>query len=90
MADRQRTIEVFTAGCSCCDEWVARVQGLACPSCAVQVLDMMDPAVSRRAKSLGVRTVPAIAIDGVLASCCGSGGPDEDVLRRSGLGQPLA
>jgi glutaredoxin 3 len=83
----KRKVEVFSAGCPACDETVQLVQSIACPSCEVTVLDMHDPAVAGRAKSLGVRSVPAVAIDGRLADCCSSRGPDEAVLKAAGLGQ---
>lgn len=85
----KRKIEVFSAGCPACDETVNLVKGAACPSCEVSVLDMKDPEVAKRAKILGVRSVPAVAIDGKLAACCVKGGPDEATLRAAGLGQPL-
>ncbi|MCK5366095.1 MAG: thioredoxin family protein, partial [Gammaproteobacteria bacterium] len=66
----KRTVEVFSAGCAVCDELVRRVNAIACPSCDVVVLDMQQPDVVGRAKSLGVATVPAVAIDGALADCC--------------------
>ncbi|KAF0114091.1 MAG: putative Thioredoxin/glutaredoxin [Rhodospirillaceae bacterium] len=76
-----RTIEVFSAGCPACDEVVSLVQGLACPSCAVDVLDTRDIGVAKRAKALGVRSVPAVAINGQLAGCCAGRGVDEASLR---------
>lgn len=85
---RKRTVEVFSAGCAVCDDAVSLVRRLACSSCDVSVLDMQDPKVAARAKSLGVRTVPAVAIDGKLAACC-TGGPDEATLRAAGVGQVL-
>ena len=85
----QRTVEVFSAGCAVCDETVEMVKRVACPSCDVTVLDMQDPAVAARAKSLGVGSVPAVVIDGTLADCCAGRGPDEAALRAAGLGQPL-
>ena len=84
-----RKIEVFTAGCPACDETVQMVREVACPSCEVVVLDMHDPAVADRARQLGVRSVPAVAIDGELAGCCAGHGPDEATLRAAGLGQPV-
>jgi len=84
----KRKIEVFTAGCPVCDETVARVRALACDSCEVEVLDMNDRQVAARAAGLGVRSVPAVAIDGKLADCCAGRGPDESTLRAAGLGQP--
>jgi glutaredoxin len=85
---RKRTIEVFSAGCPACDDTVQLVNSIACPSCEVTVLDMREAAVARRAKSLGIRSVPAVVINGQLAGCCAGRGPDESALRTAGLGQP--
>ncbi len=85
-----RTIEIFSAGCPVCEETVQLVNRVACPSCDVSVLDMRDAQVAARAKELGIRSVPAVLIDGVLADCCSGRGPDEATLRAAGLGQPLA
>jgi hypothetical protein len=84
-----RTIEVFSAGCGVCTETIEMVQRAACPSCDVTVLDMREPDVARRAKDLGIRSVPAVVIDGKLADCCLGRGVDEVTLRAAGLGQPL-
>lgn len=86
---KKRTIEIFTAGCPACDEIVSRVEAIACPSCEVVTLDMHEAATAERAKQLGVRSVPAVAIDGKLAECCEGRGPNEATLRAAGLGQPL-
>ena len=82
----KRKVEVFSAGCPACQDVVGLVQRVACPSCEVSVLDMNDPQVASRAKSLGIRSVPAVAIDGKLADCCTGPGPDEATLRAAGLG----
>lgn len=84
-----RKIEIFSAGCPVCRETVARVEALACPSCEVTVLDMNAPGVADRAAELGVRSLPAVAIDGKLTDCCTGLGPDMKVLKTAGLGQPL-
>jgi MerR family copper efflux transcriptional regulator len=84
----KRTIEVFSAGCPVCQETVAEVRRAACPSCEVTVLDMKDPAVADRARALGVRSVPAVAIDGKLAGCCAGRGVDIETLKKEGLGRP--
>ncbi len=86
----KRTVEVFSAGCAVCDETVDLVNRLACPSCDVSILDMHDDAVATRARTLGVRSVPAVAIDGTLADCGAGRGPDETALRAAGLDQTLA
>ncbi|MBS2132223.1 thioredoxin family protein (plasmid) [Burkholderia thailandensis] len=84
----RRRVEVFSAGCAVCDEAVVTVQRLAGSSCDVQVLDMRDAQVANRARALGIRSVPAVVIDGQLASCCAGRGVDEQVLRAAGIGQP--
>ena len=85
----KRKVEVFSAGCATCQEAVEIVKKAACPSCDVIVLHMHDREVARRAKALGVRSVPAVAIDGKLAECCTGRGINEQVLRAAGLGTPL-
>lgn len=86
---KKRTIEVFTAGCPCCDEAVQLVKSIACDNCDVQVIDMRsDKAVQARAKEYGVRRVPAVVINGQLADCCRSGAVDAAALRRLGVGSP--
>lgn len=82
-----RKIEVFSAGCPACREAVEMVEKLAGGSDDVSVLDMHRQDVAARAKELGVRSVPAVAIDGRLADCCAGRGVDETTLRRQGLGE---
>ena len=86
----KRKIEVFSAGCPVCEQTVALVNRVACPSCEISVLDMNNPDVAARAKVLGVRSVPSVVIEGKLADCCAGRGPDEATLRAAGLGQPMA
>lgn len=85
----KRKIEIFSAGCGICEETIQLVEKLACASCQVEVLDMQDKQVADRAKKLGVRSVPAVAIEGKLVSCCVGAGPDEESLKAAGLGQLL-
>jgi len=84
--NNQRRVEVFSAGCPACEPTVQLVQKIACPSCDVEVLDMHKPEVAVKAKQYGVTAVPAVVIDGQLASCCTGAGPNEQELRAAGLG----
>jgi hypothetical protein len=84
----KRKVEVFSAGCPACDPAVELVKKIACPSCEVTILDMRDPAVARRATQYGVKSVPAVVVDGNLARCCAAGGVDEGSLRQEGVGVP--
>lgn len=86
---KKRTIEVFTAGCPCCDETVKLVQSIICPSCDLQVLDMRtDKVAQAKAKQYGVNRVPAVVVDGKLADCCQQGPVDANTLRSLGVGAP--
>lgn len=83
----KKKIEVFSAGCAVCDETIELINRFACPSCDdVTILDMNKLEVAHRAKKQGIRSVPAVVIDGKLANCC-TGGPDEAALRAAGIGQ---
>ena len=85
MGDK-RKVEVFSAGCGLCEETIDMVNKMACSSCEVSILDMKDIDTMARAKELGVRSLPAVAVNGVLASCCAGRGPEESALRAAGIG----
>jgi glutaredoxin 3 len=77
----KKKVEVFSAACPACREAIQVVKRLAGPSQEVVVLDMHKSEVASKAKQYGVRSVPAVAIDGKLAGCCAGRGPDEHDLR---------
>lgn len=81
-----RKIEVFTAGCGVCDEVVANVQAAACSSCEVEVRPMQEERNVEAAKRYGIERLPAIVIDGQLATCCAGSGVDLTALKAQGLG----
>ena len=85
----KRKIEVFSAGCPVCVQTEQLVKQIACDSCQVEVLDMHDADVAKRAEELGIKSVPAVVIDGKVALCCAGRGPDESALRDAGLGKEL-
>jgi glutaredoxin len=86
----QRQVEIFSAGCPACEETIKLVNAIACPSCEVNVLDMNDADVAAKAAELGIRSVPAVVIDGKLADCCSGRGPDEASLKSAGIGMPMS
>lgn len=86
---KTRKIEVFSAGCAVCEDTVALINKIACPSCEVEILDMHKTEIARRAKRYGIRSVPAVVVDGKVADCCAGRGPDEKQLRAAGVGIPL-
>jgi len=50
----QRKIEIFSAGCTVCEQAIDQVRDAACPSCDIVVLNMRDASVAERAESLGI------------------------------------
>jgi len=44
---------------------------------------MHKEGVASQAKQHGVRSLPAVVIDGKLAGCCAGRGPDQHVLREA-------
>lgn len=86
--NQKRNVEVFTAGCVCCDEAVALVKKIACPSCEVTIHDMKQEHTAKRAMELGIKRVPTVVIDGRIADCC-VGGVNEQTLRAAGIGTAL-
>jgi hypothetical protein len=83
----KRRIKIFSAGCPACEESIRQIQAAVCPSCGIEVLDMGEHVVAKRALHLGVRTLPAVAIDGMLAGCCAGRGIDIATLKAAGLGK---
>ncbi len=88
--NNKRKIEIFSAGCSVCDETIAMVNEVACEFCEIEVLNMQQADIAAKAKAYGVISVPAIVVDGKLAACCTGRGVDIDNLRLAGVGIPLA
>ncbi len=84
--EKQHLVEVYSAGCAVCDEAVALVKRIA-GSFEVKVHRMNDIETVKKAKSLGIRSVPAVVINGEVAACCKGNGIDEAVLRVAGLGK---
>jgi glutaredoxin len=75
-----KKIEVFSAGCSTCKETIEMVKRLAGKH-EVVIHDMHKSEVAAKAKGYGVRSLPAVVIDGKLATCCAGRGPDEHVVK---------
>lgn len=79
----KHTIEIFSAGCAACEKTIDAVKQLAGSEHEIQVHDMHSPEVASRASEHGIRSLPAVVIDGKLAGCCAGRGPDEHVLREA-------
>ncbi|MGH9438943.1 MAG: thioredoxin family protein [Terriglobia bacterium] len=76
-------IEIFSAGCKTCKDTIATVKKLAGSDDEVIVHDMQHEEIASRAAQYGVRSVPAVVINGRLAGCCAGRGVEENVLREA-------
>lgn len=47
----------------------------------VHIHDMNKSEIAQKAKEYGVRSLPAVVVDGKLASCCAGRGREEHVLK---------
>lgn len=87
---KKRKIEIFSAGCPVCEGTIEEIKKTSCPSCDITVLDMKDTKVAERAKTLGIRSVPSVVINGKVADCCSDRGVDIEKLKAAGLGKQLS
>lgn len=80
---QKHKIEIFSAGCATCRETIEMVRKIAGADHEVQIHDMHQHDVASRAKQHGVRSLPAVMVDGKLSGCCAGRGPDEHVIREA-------
>lgn len=87
----KRQIEVFTAGCPVCEPTVKMVKEMACGSCEVTVYNLVEQCDSKvcvdKMKEYNVTSLPAVAVNGKLLSCCKDRGVSKDELAAAGVGK---
>ncbi len=86
----KRKVEVFTAGCSVCEDTVKMVKDLACESCELTVYNLNEPCNSgdclEKVKEYGIKRLPTVVVDGKIADCCVTSGPTRESLKAAGIG----
>lgn len=86
----KRQIEVFTAGCPVCEPVVKMVNEMACDSCEVTVYNLVEQCDSKvcvdKMKEYNVTSLPAVAVNGKLLSCCENRGVSKAELAAAGVG----
>lgn len=87
----KRQIEVFTAGCPVCEPTVKMVNEMACDSCEVTVYNLVEQCESKvcvdKMKEYNVTSLPAVAVNGKLLSCCENRGVSKEELVGAGVGK---
>lgn len=85
----RRRVEIFSAGCPTCQRTIEQLREQIDARHEIVVLDMNDDAAAaEKAETLGIRTVPAVVVDGLLLACCQSEGPTLRELQAAGLDKP--
>ena len=83
-AGHRKKIEIYSAGCSVCQEVEAVIRRIARADYDVKVLDMHQERVARQAARRGIRSVPGVVVDGQLMPfSADSGAVVEAILRRA-------
>lgn len=83
----KRNIDIYSSDCPICKEAVERIKAEACDNCEITVYNLNnDENAYNRSKKLNIKSVPAVVIDGKLASCCENGGINMEILKALGLG----
>ena len=86
----KRQIEIFTAGCPVCKLVVQLVKETAGKDCEIILHNLSEQCESKicisKMKEYGVKSLPAIAINGQLLDCCKNVEITKDDLVHAGIG----
>lgn len=89
----KRQVEVFTARCPICDPVVKTVKEMACDSCEVIVYNLVeqcdDKACVDKIKKYDITSLPVVAVNGKLLSCCQNRGVRKEELTAAGIGKVI-
>jgi len=85
----RRRVEIFSAGCKTCRRTIEQLRQEIDPRHEIVVHDMSkDTGAAEKAEAFGIRTVPAVVVDGSLLACCKNKGPTLSELAAAGLAKP--
>ena len=84
----KRKIEVFTAGCTICDEALSQIKAAACPDCYIIVYDLREDCETMECRDKphehGIKAVPDVVIDAKLADSGDGRGVELYALKKAG------
>lgn len=85
----KKKVEVFTAGCSVCSPIVDLIKTNASDFCDIIIYDLVkqcdDKTCLSKAVEYGIKSIPAIAVDGKLLKCCQNNGISREELVNAGI-----
>lgn len=89
VAIARRKVEIFSAGCRTCQRTIEQLREQIDSRHEIVVHDMnKDKGAAEKADAFGIRTVPAVVVDGFLLACCKNKGPTLRELHAAGLAKP--
>lgn len=74
-------IELFVAGCSICQEVIHQVIKIAGSCSEISISNINDKIVAEKVEELGIKSIPAVFVDGELVNCCFNGVFKEELFR---------
>jgi len=78
-------VEIFTAGCSLCDETVEEVKNIFSEK-EIIIYNLIKALDLNKAKEYGINRVPSVVVNGRLLNCCKNNKVDKKELTEA-LGQ---
>lgn len=85
----KRRVEIFSAGCRTCQRTIDQMRDQIDERHEIVAHDLQaDEAAAEEAEAFGIRSVPAVVVDGTLLACCRDTGPTLRELHAAGLGKP--
>jgi len=73
----KRKVEFFTTGCHQCSEVLEQINQNSCSDCEIVIHELndhdKDSEAQQKAKKYGIKSVPAVVIDGESEGCCKCG-----------------
>lgn len=89
----KRQIEVFIAGCPVCDPVVKLVKEMACSSCEVTIYNLVKQCDTKecvdKMMKYDITSLPSVAVNGELLSCCKGQRISKEALAAAGIGQTI-
>jgi len=85
----KKKVEIFTAGCSVCSPVVDLIKTNASDDCEVIIYDLIKQCDSKECISkvvdYGLKSIPAVAVNGALLNCCKTKGVSREELIKAGI-----
>ncbi|HEX9744252.1 MAG TPA: thioredoxin family protein [bacterium] len=83
--NKSNIIEIFSADCFLCDEAIEAVKKSAGSDWEIKILDIRQPESIEKAKSYGIKRIPAVVVNGNTNLLCPGCVNDKAALKAAGI-----